>query len=265
MTAPHSSPELASTLKVKPRVWIGLVIWIGYAVLVFTVQMLSGISYDTWGDNASNLFFGAGVSLIVATAALALTTTALGWWRPALFERQTSRHKWPIIAPALLAILALANLFFTDWGSYDLAFFGASIVLLLVGFTEELTTRGLLVVALRSRLGEGWVWFLSSLLFALLHLVNIVLGQGVFVTLEQVAFTFFVGTAFYILRRTTGTLIVAMVLHAVWDFSVFAVAHGHPSELSNIVSAFLPLVGLISLIGVIFVIRGSRERITVPA
>ncbi|RZU65600.1 hypothetical protein EV379_1934 [Microterricola gilva] len=251
-------------MRVTPRVWIGFAIWIGYTALVVGIQSLSGISYTAWGDSAANLFFGAGVSLIIATVALALTTSALGWWRPAMRERQRSRHRWPIIAPVFFALLALVNLLLTDWGSYDLPFLGASLVLLLVGFTEELTARGLLLTALRSRLHEGWVWFLTSLCFGLFHLVNILLGQDAFVTVEQVIFAFLVGTAFYILRRVTGSLVYAMILHAVWDFSVFAVAYGHPSELANIVTAVVPLAGVIALIAVPFVIRGADERLPRP-
>lgn len=252
-------------MRVTPRVWIGFAIWVGYAALVLAIQSLSGISYTAWGDSASNLFFGAGISLIIASIALAITTTALGWWKPAMHDRQRSRHRWPILVPVLFAVLALVNLLLTDWDSYDLPFLGASLVLLLVGFTEELTARGLLLTALRSRLHEGWVWFLTSLCFGLFHLVNILLGQDAFVTIEQVIFAFLVGTAFYILRRTTGSLIYAMILHALWDFSVFAVAYGHPSELANIVTAVVPLAGILALAAVPFVIRGSDERLAGPA
>ena len=257
-----NSATTPTSMRVAPRVWIGFAIWVGYAALVFVIQSLSGIPYTAWGDSASNLFFGAGISLIIASVALAVTTTLLGWWKPAMHDRQRSRHRWPIVVPVLFAVLALVNLLLTDWDSYDLPFLGASLVLLLVGFTEELTARGLLLTALRSRLHEGWVWFLTSLCFGLFHLVNILLGQDAFVTIEQVIFAFLVGTAFYILRRTTGSLIYAMVLHALWDFSVFAVAYGHPSELANIVSAVVPLAGILALAAVPFVIRGSDERLT---
>lgn len=58
----------------------------------------------------------------------------------------------------------LINLVSVDWGSYDRAFFAASVVLVLVGFSEKMANRGLLVVGLRSRLVEGWVWFISTAL-----------------------------------------------------------------------------------------------------
>lgn len=251
---------MTETLKVQPRVWIGLAIYIGYVAVVFLVQRLTGIPYTELGESGSNLFLGAGLSLIVAAILLAITTTLLGWWKPALNER-TRSVRWPIIAPILMAVALLINLGSTDWGSYDGAFFAASIVLILVGFTEELTTRGLLLASLRSRLSEGWVWFLTSALFALMHLINAASGQDLLPTLQQVGAAFLGGTIFYIVRRTTGTLIWAMVLHGLWDFSVFAVGHGTPGPFAGIGSLIYLFAGVLALASVAFVIRGADERI----
>jgi uncharacterized protein len=253
------SQPTTSSLRVRPRIWIGLAIYIGY-VLVFTVvQKLSGVPYDKMGLNGHNLFIGAGLSLIIGAVLLVITTSLLGWWRPALFDRHRS-VRWPIIAPILMVIALILNLASTDWSSYDLPFFAASLVLLLVGFTEEITTRGLLLTALRSRLGEGWVWFLTSVLFGAFHLVNAYLGQAIGPTIQQAFFAFLAGTVFYILRRVTGTLIWAMVLHALWDFSSFGASHGTASPLAGLsVIAQIPAF-LMALIAVAFVIRGAHEK-----
>jgi len=250
---------MVETLKVRPRVWIGLVVYVGYVAVFYTLQRLSGVPYPELGDSGSNLFFGAGVSLIVGAVLLAVTTTLLGWWRPALFERQRS-VRWPIIAPILLAVAMVFNLAGTDWDSYDAGFFTASLVLLLVGFTEEITTRGLLLTALRSRLSEVWVWLITSALFSLLHLVNAFSGQALEPTLQQMVFAFVAGTMLYILRRTTGTLIWAMVLHGLWDFSTFAASHGQASPLAGI-SVIVQILGaVVAFAAVAFVVRGAHER-----
>ncbi|WP_248152823.1 CPBP family intramembrane glutamic endopeptidase [Microbacterium aoyamense] len=251
----------AQSLRVRPRVWIGIVIYFAYVVVVFGVQKATGVPYTDLGKSGENLFLGAGLSLIVAAILLAITTTALGWWRPALFDRHRAAHKWPLIAPVVMVVALITNLVATDWGSYDVAFFGASLVLLLVGFTEELTTRGLLLVSLRSRLSEVWVWLLTSALFGLMHLVNAASGQPIGPTLQQVAFAFGAGTIFYILRRVTGSLVWAMVLHGFWDFSTFAVTHGTPGPLAAS-SGILEITAIIlAFIAVAFVIRGADERL----
>jgi membrane protease YdiL (CAAX protease family) len=245
-------------------VWIGVAIWAAYVVLVFTVQRLTGIPYTALGDDGGSLFWGAGLSLIIGTVFLALTASLLGWWRPALFDRHRSRRRWPIVVPILMAVALVVNLLSTDWAAYDIGFFAASVVLLLVGFTEEMATRGLLLVGLRSRLAEGWVWFLSTALFALMHLLNAVGGQPIVPTLGQVGFAFLGGTIFYILRRTTGTLIWAMVLHGFWDFSSFAVGYGTPGAFAGVAQILYFVTGVLALAAVAFVIRGADERTAPP-
>jgi uncharacterized protein len=262
VTAHDVTSTEATSYRVKPRVWIGVAIWAAYVALVYIVQVSVGIPYDELGKTGSNLFWGAGFSLILGTIFLAITTSVLGWWRPTLFDRQRSRHRWPIIAPIVMAIALGVNLASTDWVHYDSAFFAASIALILVGFTEEMATRGLLLVGLRARLGEGWVWFLTSAMFAVMHLTNILLGAPVEGTVAQIGLAFVGGTVFYILRRTTGSLIWAMVLHGLWDFSTFAVSHGTPGALAPFGSLLNSAAGLLALIFVAFVIRGSDERIT---
>ena len=247
--------------RVKPRVWIGLLIYVGYVAAVFIVQSFSGIPYPALGDSGENLFRGVGLSLIIGAILLAITTTLLGWWHPALFDKAPATRRWPIIAPAVMAIALILNLVAVDWASYDGAFFAASLVLLLVGFTEELTTRGLLLVGLRSRLSEGWVWFITSALFGLMHFVNVLTGQEIGPTAVQVLFAFGGGTIFYILRRVTGTLIWPMLLHGLWDFSTFAVGHGSPGASAGLSGTVYIVAMVVGLVSVAFVIRGADERI----
>ncbi|NQX13284.1 CPBP family intramembrane metalloprotease [Microbacteriaceae bacterium VKM Ac-2855] len=250
-------------MKVRPRVWIGLAIYVGYLIVVYVVQALSNVPYDELSESGSNLFFGAGLSLIVAAVLLVITTTVLGWWRPALFDRHPS-VRWPIIAPILMAVALVFNLISTDFASYDAGFLAAALVIILVGFTEEITTRGLLLTGLRSRLGEGWVWLLTTALFASMHLLNATSGQALGATLQQVVFTFLAGTIFYILRRVTGTLIWSMVLHGLWDFSTFSLTHGTPGPLASIGAIINVLAGVFALIAVAYVIRGAQERLDAP-
>ncbi|TDN92623.1 hypothetical protein EV279_2149 [Microbacterium sp. BK668] len=255
------STTTADPYRVRPRVWIGIVIYLAYVAVVFTVQLLSGIPYTDFGTSGSNLFLGAGLSLIVGAILLAITTTLLGWWRPALFERHRAERRWPIIAPAIMVVALIVNFVSIDWGSYDAAFLAASVVLLLVGFTEELATRGLLLVGLRSRLSEVWVWFLTSAAFGLMHLVNAISGAAIGPTIQQVAFAFGAGTIFYILRRVTGSLIWAMVLHGFWDFSTFALGRGTPGPLAALGGGIEIVAIVIALSSVAFVIRGADEQI----
>ncbi|MBF4605946.1 CPBP family intramembrane glutamic endopeptidase [Curtobacterium sp. VKM Ac-1393] len=207
-----------------------MAIYVGYVAVFFTVQRLSGIPYDQFGRNGHTLFIGAGLSPIIGAVLMAITTTLLGWWRPALFDRHRS-VRWPIIAPIIMFVALAVNLSAVDWGSYDGAFFAASLVLLLVGFTEEITTRALVLTALRSRLGEGWVWFLTSALFGLLHGANAFLGQDLAPTIQQM---------------------------------VFAIGHGTPGAMAGFGAVLEFPTFALALIAVPFVIRHADERLPRP-
>ena len=119
-------------------------------------------------------------------------------------------------------------------------------------------SRGLVLTAFRSRLREGWAWLLSSLLFGLMHLLNVALGAPFSSTIAQVAIAFGSGTAFYILRRVTGSLIAAMVLHGLWDVSVFAV--GFAPKGTAFATLLAPVIAALSLAVVYWVIKGTNEN-----
>ncbi|GAB3586583.1 hypothetical protein GCM10027406_36950 [Leifsonia lichenia] len=246
-------------MRIHPRLWIGFAIWAGYVVVIFLVTKLMGVPYTRIGASAEETWKGAVVDLAVAAVLLAITTSLLGWWRPAIFERKRSHHKWPIFVPILMLLVALANLVNTDWSKFDGSFIIALVALgVLVGFNEELMARGLVLTAFRSRLPEGWVWALSSVLFGAMHLVNTALGAPLGGTLIQVLMAFASGTAFYIVRRVTGSLIWAMLLHGLWDVSVFAV--GHASVGPAVANVLAPVVGVLALAVVYWVIKGTDEK-----
>ena len=248
-------------MRVKPRLWMGFVIWIGYVIVIFVVTKLVGVPFPKVGTTAEFTWKGAVVDLAVAAVLLAITTAALGWWRPALFDRKRSHHKWPIFVPIIMFLVAIANLATTDWSKFDGSFILALVALgVLVGFNEEIMARGLVLTAFRSRLPEGWVWFLSSLLFGLMHLVNAALGAPLAGSLTQAALAFASGTSFYIVRRVTGSLIWAMLLHGLWDVSVFSVGH---AALGTPFASFLaPVIAILALVVVYWVIKGTDEKPT---
>ena len=92
----------------------------------------------------------------------------------------------------------------------------------LVGYCEEILFRGLLLRGARgSNLSELKVMLVVAFSFGLFHGVNFFLGQNIVSTLQQVVFAAFIGAVFYMIFRKSGLLIVPMILHGLWDFSVF--------------------------------------------
>jgi membrane protease YdiL (CAAX protease family) len=123
-----------------------------------------------------------------------------------------------------------------------------------VGFGEEMITRGSMVVGLRSRFSEGRVWLISTLLFSALHVPNVLYGLPLSSMPIQVVLTFIMGSGLYAIRRMSGTLILPMVLHGLWDSSLFlTVATG--AEPSPVQFAVYPL----AIVCVVAVLRKSKN------
>jgi len=213
-------------MRVKPRPSLAFAIGIGYGLLFLVLELVVNVDYDKVGDNTHNIIRAIVIPLAIGSTILAVLTTALGWWRPVLREQPSDPPKpprWMLAIPILVLAVGLVGIPYGHLG--DL---GASYLLwlalgtLMVGFSEEITYRGLAVVGFRGGYSEVRVWLWSSILFGLLHGINVVLGQGAVMTVRQVVLAFVIGSIFYAVRRTTGAIIVAMVLHGLWDFSTFS-------------------------------------------
>lgn len=94
---------------------------------------------------------------------------------------------------------------------------------LFIGVFEELAFRGTLFLAIlekrRSNTKQIFLTALiSSALFGLVHLANLLEGAGVGVTVMQVGYSFLIGGMCSIVLLKTGNLIFCILLHAVFDF-----------------------------------------------
>lgn len=143
-----------------------------------------------------------------------------GWWGEVMSDASASAKRWLWVFP-LLVLLVGVGTFANDGlsdapGSY---WVGMSITMVLVGITEELSFRGILLVGGRVAFGrESRAFVVSSILFGLFHLPNAILGQDFDLVLRQVVATALIGSAFYALRRVSGSLVPCIVLHAVYDW-----------------------------------------------
>ena len=137
-----------------------------------------------------------------------------------MFARQPIyRSWWMWLAPVVVLTPVLLRVLGVDWGRD-----GVDVVALvlvtgaLVGFVEELLTRGIGVKMLRDGgHGEWAVAALSSLAFALLHSVNLLTGQPLTTVAFTVVYTFAFGVLMYLSLRSIGFLVGAMVLHGLTD------------------------------------------------
>jgi len=213
-------------VKRKPTLWLGLLVFAGYLGVFIATNRILARDFD-YGDvvkTAENTRDGVFLPVLVASAYLTIVTTALGWWRPAIFEprRRVALPKWMWLIPFFAILCPLLDIWRSDHrGEFTNShWFWLIAGFALVGYSEELATRGLLLVGARTKLIEEWVAVLTAALFSLMHGLNFVFGQDAKTTLLQIAGTFPMGLAFYVCRRVSGNLIVAMVFHALYDLGL---------------------------------------------
>jgi membrane protease YdiL (CAAX protease family) len=160
------------------------------------------------------------IPLLVVLALQVVLITRRGWWKPVLSDEERTTRKWMVIPPVVITVIAVSQ-FIRDGlsdapGHY---WVGLTLTMLLVGTTEEISFRGILLVGGRQTFGRELPAFLvSSALFGLFHLPNVFLGQEFGASVAQVVATAVIGSAFYCLRRKTGSLIPCILLHAAYDW-----------------------------------------------
>lgn len=210
----------------RPRVPPSLLVGIAPVVVFATIEVLRARpsdDYEQVGLTVPSVLHALLVPEAIAAVALALVVTGIGWWRIATTDVRRGGPGWAAVAPALILLVEIARLVTVAWDGRPVAYFVLlGLATLLVGFFEETMARGVLLVGLRRRLPELWVWMVSSAVFGCLHLLNALAGQALGTTIEQVVFAAAFGSVLYVARRLTRTLVVPMLLHAVWDFGVIS-------------------------------------------
>lgn len=237
-------------------------------------NLLSGLVSDD--QTAAQFALGHFIPLAVAIALLLLFVRWSGWgrdvWREPATPTLRPRRWWLISIPVLVVLLPISQLGDVPWASRPIGF----ILLiaagtLMVGFGEELVIRGILLTAVRARHGELVALLATSGVFALAHIPgSIIAGVPIGGIAFQVAFLAAAGASYYWVRRVTGRLWVAMVVHAFTDWVLYlgsgagTPAASMPQDHSGSPEPFPVTVQVLLLIAttvsIISVIREDRRR-----
>ncbi|MFB7587385.1 CPBP family intramembrane glutamic endopeptidase [Streptomyces sp. NPDC056169] len=241
-----------------------------YLLVGQLVSVLFGDDIDTddvLGTGAS-IFFGLVLPIAIGAAALVGLTAAAGWLRD-VFGRQRVRGRgWMWIAPALVLLAVVGHVGATDWSTWDAD--RIALILLVgvcVGVAEELATRGVVVRMLRGAgHPERFVMVVSSALFALMHVVNLLSGMAAATVLATVVYTFAFGTCMYLSMRVTGTIWTAIVLHAITDPTTFLAAGGVGEGVTggsggwSLLTAAVTVLMVVFALVAVFLVRDDRPK-----
>jgi uncharacterized protein len=160
------------------------------------------------------------VQVAIADGALAIIgivlLRSLGWWKKAGYTRFIRLPDLPLfLLPVIVALLSLSGGIVVTAPAWIVGF---ALFSLLIGFTEETFFRGLMLTGLLPR-GVYRAVFISSIIFAALHLLNVLTGLwNPLFTLADTVAAFGIGITFAALRVRTGSIWPLIGIHALIDF-----------------------------------------------
>jgi uncharacterized protein len=159
------------------------------------------------------------VELVLVVYAVVMARRLHGDWRCG-FDRLDPRGLlWML--PHSLAIALLLLLLLPLVGGQVAAATLVVVTTILVGISEEVMFRGVVLRAMLEITGQGRAIILSALCFSVLHGVNLLAGQSLENTVVQMLLTFVFGLAFGALLLRLGSLVPLILFHAAWDMLLF--------------------------------------------
>ena len=129
-------------MRISPRPRTAVLVFLGYLLVFYSVWAITGVDYKRVADNADTVLKWYVIPLACGAVFLVIAVSALGWWRPALFETEKATPRWLLIGPAFMAVAAVITLVASDKSKTTVNMFWLILIgSLLVGFCEELATR----------------------------------------------------------------------------------------------------------------------------
>jgi membrane protease YdiL (CAAX protease family) len=216
--------------------WVGVVaLWLAFAFLPAIVDSLTHARFDNYFPDlarATGLLPGRVVEFVLIVVVISL----LRWWDVVLHERLRARAWVWIVVVVPLAL----SLGFVDRG--NLADSGWALVLgvlaisLLIGFSEELFFRGVILTAMRDRYGKEWLAaLLTTVIFGLSHF-----SGGI----PNILSTLVTGFLFYWMRRVSGGIVVPAIVHSLYDFAIYSSYTGPSPADTDALSLTIFFVGI---------------------
>ncbi|MBD8583567.1 CPBP family intramembrane metalloprotease [Frigoribacterium sp. CFBP 8766] len=246
------------------RWWKALILAVGYLAIYEPASLLMAPFVPFIGDagSASYVLVLIVVPVLIGSLILVGFGASLGWLRGLFARQDVPGRGWMWIAVAVVLLFNVLRFASIDYGAAGFDWVAAWLLAgLVIGFSEEVLTRGYVVRIMRSAgRSEIAVGLVSAALFSLLHATNLFTGQALVPTMLQMLYTFFFGLCMYLALRVTGTIIAPILLHASTDPSVFMQGtyplQGSVGSLAQLGNIVLVLVGVVLL--VVFLLTERR-------
>ena len=243
-------------MKKGSNAWlVSLIVFVIWMVIVFGGELLAVGGDPTGLDQMVQSQIV--LALVIAPIFLLIVVAYFKWWKETgLKWLDNNRSLLLLWLPALAIIINLAlGLSANTTGGRVLLI--VLVNTLLVGISEELMFRGILLHGARARYRFWAAILIVTILFGLIHALNGFITGEFGPALFQSVTAFASGFMFMGLRLRQNSLLPVMLIHALWDFSVFSAGQATMS---------IALVSIIFIIIFFFyglwLLRGYRHKQT---
>ncbi|PZF78385.1 hypothetical protein DK847_00750 [Aestuariivirga litoralis] len=186
------------------------------AVGMFTTGHVFGYEYGT----TEMVLVLAPFEVALSLYAIVMARRLFGGWDCGFHPLDARGLAWMVPSFAVIAALFLA-LFATGTPTVSLVALVLVATNLLIGFSEELMFRGVALRGALTALSTGKAILLSSVLFALLHAVNVLALMPVEAMVQQLGLTFVFGFAMACFALRANSLLPVIAFHILWDMVQF--------------------------------------------
>jgi membrane protease YdiL (CAAX protease family) len=193
---------------------------IGYIAIMalgmFTTGHVFGITYGDPEMVYVLVFFEVAMSIY----AVVMARRIFGHWHCGFGPIDWRGMWW--LAPSFLVIAVLfAAALFTGTVSVSLLVLTVIVTMILVGFSEELMFRGIVLKGALREVSVLKAILISSALFSSLHAVNVLAFVPLDGMVQQLVLTFIFGLAMACFALRVNSLVPLIVFHALWDMVQF--------------------------------------------
>lgn len=215
-----------------PSLRLGLRITAIYFAIIALATIYNFTLIDPPGTTGAMLWRLLPVQ-IVLVAMLIIVVTRYSCWAAVGFGRLRWRGAlW--LLPSFVLIIGMFQSVAADIRQAPFELWIVLLVPFLIGFSEELMFRGLLLRSAMTRLPLAQAMLLSAVGFALLHVINGIGLQAIWPTVQQTALAFCVGFFLAPVALKLGNLWPVILWHGLWDLLIFSsqiLGVIHPSAL----------------------------------
>lgn len=238
---------------------IAVAIWVAITMGVGLLQVGGGTPLDkfaseqiVWGPPAAGFF-------------MLIVMWAMGW-KDLGFNVVRPLNSWRLIwLPMIFVIGFIAVTLLLERPVPLAIILTVAFNTMMVGFSEELAFRGVLWGAARRTLSFWTAFFVVTFLFGIVHVLN-ALMTGQFAAAGVQAFNAMLsGAAFLAIRIRTHSLFPVMIVHWLWDLSVFILLAGRDGPAPAPAGPIEQLTGALLIVGPMaiygfYLIRNARVR-----